>query len=210
MSTTTLELRTALGPVYWDVLPNPPWNCTPEEIPIQRAVVNNGFFYVKNHGIPAELIARSKQQVLNFMRQPQEQKDLLDSRKHSKYYNGYHGYRKRKSRPAKALARLLGVFVLSLELTGDHWNDKVTYPGADGVFIYYPPRNEEEIKKDSAGLGSHTDLQLFTLLWQDHVGGLQILIEEGCHNGLKIEREGFLKREDAAKLLALSAPVVSG
>jgi isopenicillin N synthase-like dioxygenase len=28
-------------------------------------------------------------------------------------------------------------------------------------------------------LGSHTDLQLFTLLWQDHVGGLQVLNKEG-------------------------------
>jgi isopenicillin N synthase-like dioxygenase len=29
------------------------------------------------------------------------------------------------------------------------------------------------------GLGAHTDLQCFTLLWQDAVGGLQVLTKEG-------------------------------
>lgn len=32
---------------------------------------------------------------------------------------------------------------------------------------------------NNVGLGSHTDLQLFTLLWQDMVGGLQVLNREG-------------------------------
>ncbi|RYP25881.1 hypothetical protein DL768_011645 [Monosporascus sp. mg162] len=297
MSTTKLELRTALGPVYRDVLPNPLRDCTPEEIPvidltpmfsealserhkvasqIRCAAVSNGFFYVKNHGIPTEVIARCKQQVLKFMRQPQEQKDLLDSRKHSKYYNGYHGHRKTQISPSESVdvreafsfryspeldpdhpmdisqipeevrpwirgedfvwegtrhlpgfksdclaywggcltlaRRLVRMFALSLDLAEDYWDDKVTYPGADGVFNYYPPRNEEEIKKGFVGLGSHTDLQLFTLLWQDQVGGLQILTKEGqwIKNRFKIEREEFLKREEAAKLLAPSAVVVSG
>lgn len=31
---TRLELRTAYGPVYRDVLPNPPRDCTAEEIPV--------------------------------------------------------------------------------------------------------------------------------------------------------------------------------
>jgi len=34
-------------------------------------------------------------------------------------------------------------------------------------------------KSGDVGLGSHTDLQCFTLLWQDEVGGLQILTPEG-------------------------------
>ncbi|KAI1214811.1 Clavaminate synthase-like protein [Annulohypoxylon truncatum] len=261
---TRLELRTALGPVYRDVLPYPPRDCTADEIPVidlapmfsdelsdrkrvaadlRSAATNNGFFYIKNHGISDETIARCKQQVLNFMRQPQEKKDLLESRTHSKYYNGYLGNRKAQiSRTETAdvresfsfryspeldpdhpmdisevspevrswirgedfvwegtahlldfkkdclaywsscltlARRLVRIFALSLDLSEDYWDDKITHPGADGVFNYYPPRTEEEVQDNFVGLGSHTDLQLFTLLWQDSVGGLQILSKEG-------------------------------
>lgn len=264
MSTTKLELRTALGPVYRDVLPNPPRDCTPEEIPvidltpmfsediserqkvasqIRKAAVTNGFFYIKNHGISPEVIARCKQQVLNFMRQPLEKKDSVDSRKYSKYYNGYIGNKKAQISPSESVdvresfsfryspeldpdhpmditqvpeevrpwirgedfvwegtkhlpnfkedclaywagcltlaRRLVRMFALSLDLAENYWDDKVTFPGADGVFNYYPPRNKEEIEKKFVSLGSHTDLQLFTLLWQDEIGGLQVLTKEG-------------------------------
>ncbi|KAI0007389.1 Clavaminate synthase-like protein [Xylariaceae sp. FL0662B] len=264
MSVTKLELRTALGPVYRDVLPNPPRDCTPDEIPvldlalmfsseisdhkqvafrIRSAAVNNGFFYIKNHGISEEVIAQCKRQVINFMRQPQEKKDLVDSQRNSKYYNGYIGHRKAQISPSESAdvresfafryspeldpdhpmdisevpeevktwirgedfvwqgtahlpnfkkdclaywggcltlaRRLVRMFALSLDLEEDYWDDKTTYPGADGVFNYYPPRSQEETEKTFVGLGSHTDLQLFTLLWQDNVGGLQILTKEG-------------------------------
>ncbi|KAI1362851.1 hypothetical protein F5Y08DRAFT_259678 [Xylaria arbuscula] len=264
MSVTKLELRTALGPVYRDVLPYPPRDCTPEEIPIidlepmfssdlserkkvssaiRAAAVNNGFFYVKNHGISSEIIGRCKSQVLNFMRQPLEAKDQLRSHKYSKYFNGYLGRRKAQISPSEtadvresftfryspeldpdepkdisevppeirswirgedfvwegtkhlpgfkkdcvaywsaclSLARrLVRMFALSLDLEENYWDDKVTYPGADGVFNYYPTRTQEEIQEKFVGLGSHTDLQLFTLLWQDSVGGLQVLNREG-------------------------------
>jgi isopenicillin N synthase-like dioxygenase len=48
-----------------------------------------------------------------------------------------------------------------------------------GVFNYYPTTTKKEIEDNAVGLGSHTDLQLFTLLWQDHVGGLQVLNKDG-------------------------------
>ncbi|KAI8623832.1 hypothetical protein F5Y19DRAFT_468270 [Xylariaceae sp. FL1651] len=264
MSVTKLELRTALGPVYRDVLPNPPRDCTPDEIPvidlgpmfssepaerkkvssaIRAAAVNTGFFYVKNHGIPVETIMQCKQQVINFMKQPQEMKDLVSSHKYSKYYNGYLGNRKTQISPGETAdvresisfryspeldpdhpkdisevpedvrrwirgenfvwegtkhlpdfkkdclaywsacltlaRRLIRMFALSLDLDEDYWDDKVTYPGADGVFNYYPTRTQEEIEQNFVGIGSHTDLQLFTLLWQDNVGGLQVLTREG-------------------------------
>lgn len=40
---------------------------------------------------------------------------------------------------------------------------------------------EDEVASgaDDVGLGSHTDLQCFTLLWQDYVGGLQVLTKDG-------------------------------
>jgi len=75
--------------------------------------------------------------------------------------------------------RLVRVFALSLDLEENYWDDKVTYPGADAVCNYYPPRTAEEVQSNSVGLGSHTDFQLFTLLWQDKVGGLQVLNADG-------------------------------
>ena len=55
-----------------------------------------------------------------------------------------------------------------------------SYPGADGVFNYCPAISAEQAAAGSdLGLGSHTDLQCFTLLWQDVIGGLQVLNREG-------------------------------
>ncbi|KAF2970009.1 hypothetical protein GQX73_g3510 [Xylaria multiplex] len=237
MSVTKLELRTALGPVYRDVLPYQPRDCTPDEIPIidlEPMFSSELSDRRKNHGIPAETIARCKGQVLNFMRQPLERKDQVGSRKYSKYFNGYLGRRKAQISPSETpdvresftfryspeldpdhpkdiselpnevrawirgedfvwkgtehlpgfkgdlvaywsgclrLARkLVRMFALSLDLEEDYWDDKTTYPGAE---------TQQEITQDFVGLGSHTDLQLFTLLWQDSVGGLQVLTREG-------------------------------
>lgn len=87
-STTKLELRTAYGPVFRDVLNVPPRDCTSEEIPIidlkllysdnledrkalasqvKGAAVNTGFFYIKNHGISEEVIANARKQLLMFV-----------------------------------------------------------------------------------------------------------------------------------------------
>lgn len=84
-STTKLELRTAYGPVFRDVLNVPPRDCTPEEIPVldlaglysgkledrkalaaqlRKTAVNTGFFYIKNHGISEETIENAKNQLL--------------------------------------------------------------------------------------------------------------------------------------------------
>ncbi|ETS80797.1 hypothetical protein PFICI_08326 [Pestalotiopsis fici W106-1] len=264
MTTAKLELRTALGPVYRDVLLTPPRNCTPDEIPvidlehlcaadiaerrdvaqaIRSAAVNTGFFYIKNHGISQDVISKAKRQGLDFMRQSLEQKELISSRKYSKYFNGYSGAATTNISPSESvdiresfsfryspeldpdhptamseippevrpwirgedfvwegtahlpdfktdcvaywasclqLARkLVRAFALSLDLAEDYWDDKVTHPGADFVFNYYRPRSEQEVKGGFVGLGSHTDLQLFTLLWQDTIGGLQVLTKEG-------------------------------
>ena len=87
-STTKLELRTAYGPVFRDVLNVPPRDCTSEEIPIidltplysgdlddrkklasqiKRTAVNTGFFYIRNHGISEEIIANAKKQLLTLV-----------------------------------------------------------------------------------------------------------------------------------------------
>lgn len=71
------------------------------------------------------------------------------------------------------------IFALSLDLPEDYFDSRVTYPGADGVLNYYPTTTAAQQSAKTVGLGSHTDLQLFTLLWQDMTGGLQVLNREG-------------------------------
>jgi hypothetical protein len=45
-----------------------------------------------------------------------------------------------------------------------------TYPGSDGVFIFYPGAKLDGLEMfNDSGLGAHTDLQCFTLLWQDDI-----------------------------------------
>lgn len=87
-STYKLELRTACGPVYRDVLNTPPRPCTVEEIPIidlkplrsselddrralaqeiRTAAINSGFFYIKNHGIDEQIIESAKIQLLAYV-----------------------------------------------------------------------------------------------------------------------------------------------
>ncbi len=176
MSVTKLELRTALGPVYRDVLPYGPRDCTPDEIPvidlepmfsselsdrkkvssaIRTAAVNNGFFYVKNHGISPEIISRCKEQVLNFMRQPLETKDQIRSHKYSKYFNGYLGRRKAQISPSEtADVRESFTFRYSPELDPDHPKDISEVPaeirpwirGED--FVWEGTKHLPDFKKD--------------------------------------------------------------
>ncbi|KAK2002383.1 2OG-Fe(II) oxygenase [Colletotrichum falcatum] len=83
------------------------------------------------------------------------------------------------------LARVLVcTFALSLELPEGYFDAKFTYPDAALALNYYPPLPQAPGNVDSAGstrvsIGSHTDFQLFTILWQDAVGGLQVLNPEG-------------------------------
>lgn len=77
--------------------------------------------------------------------------------------------------------RLIRVFALALDLPETYFDHLVTFPGADGVVNYYP-KNETSVDAEAVidvGIGAHTDLQSFTLLWQDMVGGLQVLTKEG-------------------------------
>ena len=78
--------------------------------------------------------------------------------------------------------RLVRIFALCLEVPEDYFDSVTTYPGSDGVFNFYPAMTAAEAaaaSDDDVGLGSHTDLQCFTLLWQDMVGGLQVLTTDG-------------------------------
>lgn len=119
MSTTTetiaaapetyrLELLSAYGPVYRDVLRTPARDCTSSEVPvidlahirgtdeqretlaatIRDASENTGFFYIKNHGIPKETINGAFSQAQAFFTQPEELKEKVSTTK-SKFFNGW-------------------------------------------------------------------------------------------------------------------------
>lgn len=76
--------------------------------------------------------------------------------------------------------RLIRIFAIALNLPEDHFDPVTTYPGSDGVFNFYPGMKANEVKTSyDVGLGSHTDLQCFTILWQDTIGGLQVLSDDG-------------------------------
>ncbi|KAI1813261.1 2OG-Fe(II) oxygenase [Poronia punctata] len=263
LPTTQLRLSSGNGPISRTVLKAPLRDALPSEIPIidisgafgpsiedrkhvagviREAATNNGFFYIKNHGIPSEVTDTACSVLLEFFRQPREIKDRANI-KQSKYFNGYKPPRSQRINPFEsidvretfswtydprydpsvpdpaaipphvarylrcedfyweatanlphfkeaiirywrsclAVARVLvRSFALSLDLPEDFFADKFTYPDAALALNYYPPllpaSNEEE---EEVSIGSHTDFQLFTMLWQDDNGGLQVLNRQG-------------------------------
>lgn len=259
--TYKLELATAYGPVYRDVLKTPPRDCNPSEVPIidlsglfgdlqsrqalaatiREAAENTGFFYIKNHGIPGHVIDAALSQGKAFFAQPEGKKREVSTSK-SRFFNGWtekHGskisptesrdfregfawrYDPRYDPEPKGGAdvpeairpwirgeefvwdgtshlpgfkadliaywqaclqlarRMIRAFALALDLPEAYFDHLVTFPGADGVFNYYPRNEAPADAAIDVGLGAHTDLQSFTLLWQDSVGGLQVLRHDG-------------------------------
>ncbi|KAK2592640.1 hypothetical protein QQS21_009667 [Conoideocrella luteorostrata] len=79
---------------------------------------------------------------------------------------------------AKALTR---TFALSLNVAEDYFDSKIKYPDSMMLLNYYPqkPPHAPTDPLKQVSLGSHTDFRLFTILWQDSTGGLQILNREG-------------------------------
>lgn len=277
---TQIELLTLTGPEYRRVSTAPPRTPTEDEIPIidisavngnlderkelsgriRAAAQNTGFFYIRNHGIPEEVIQNALAQAKAFFGQSEEDKQRISP---EKVLNGADGYRavsttqinrsETKGRllcyvsisrweeilicassdrkesfflrynaqndPSVsniddpihdeqygaqdliwtetrhlpgfrevtidfwqrrlALARkMTRIFALALDLPVDYFDKIITYPGADGLYIHYPgtPDIDTNTEKEiDAGIGSHTDIQCFTLLWQDMSGGLQVL-----------------------------------
>ncbi|EFX00521.1 2og-Fe oxygenase family protein [Grosmannia clavigera kw1407] len=75
------------------------------------------------------------------------------------------------------LARaLLHSFALSLGLPETALDARFSHPDAALALNYYPPI---AATTPDVSIGSHTDFQLFTILWQDDCGGLQVLSRSG-------------------------------
>ena len=95
--TYTLQLNSGQGPAFRQVSTAPPRPATEDEIPIidlspidgdlnarkalaskvRAASENTGFFYIKNHGIPQELIENCLSQAKRFFDQPLAEKEKL-------------------------------------------------------------------------------------------------------------------------------------
>ncbi|KAJ5494094.1 Oxoglutarate/iron-dependent dioxygenase [Penicillium fimorum] len=78
-----------------------------------------------------------------------------------------------------ALARkIIRIFALALGMPEDYFDEVITNPGADGLYTHYPAAPVEALENNGevdVGIGSHTDIQCVTILWQDMSGGLQVL-----------------------------------
>ena len=95
-----LQLSSANGPVFRRIKLAPLRDARPDEIPvidisgifstsladrqvvadqIHAASTTSGFFYIKNHGIPASTIEAAHQASLEFFRQPEETKQRVNS-----------------------------------------------------------------------------------------------------------------------------------
>ncbi|KAF7626818.1 hypothetical protein F9C07_2236989 [Aspergillus flavus] len=185
---TQIELLSANGTVLRRVSTAPPRLPTNDEIPIidlapidgtlderkaltsriKAASENTGFFYIRNHRIPEELIQTSLSQAKTFFDQPLSEKMKIDSSA-SNVSSGYHGV-------GSTQVNHLSIFALALGEREDYFDDVTSHPGADALYIHYPGIPDVAADSDiDVGIGSHTDIQCFTLLWQDNSGGLQVL-----------------------------------
>lgn len=73
---------------------------------------------------------------------------------------------------------LLRSFALALGLEETALDGKFEWPDAAVAVNWYPTQKEGSGEGD-VSIGSHTDFQLFTILWQDEIGGLQVLDAKG-------------------------------
>ena len=102
-------------------------DCTPEEIPIidlqgvadskekresiarqiKAAAETSGFFYIKNHGIPQDVIQKAHGQVSQFFALPLETKEQSARTKSSYLNNGWSGPRSTHVSPGESLGKIL-------------------------------------------------------------------------------------------------------
>ncbi|KIV93483.1 hypothetical protein PV10_04694 [Exophiala mesophila] len=73
--------------------------------------------------------------------------------------------------------RMVRVFALALHLPENFFDDYVDRPEAAMRIAHYP--QQEASSLDQLGIGAHTDFECFTLLTQDHNGGLEVLSKSG-------------------------------
>jgi isopenicillin N synthase-like dioxygenase len=78
---------------------------------------------------------------------------------------------------ARHLAR---AFALSLDLAETAFDDIYRYPGGSVVLNYYPPIDPATVQDAQWSFSPHADYNAFTLLYQDPLGGLQVMNAAGA------------------------------
>jgi hypothetical protein len=75
-------------------------------------------------------------------------------------------------------SQLILIFALAFDLPEEYFDKVTSHPDAAVALNYYPtlPKANEE---QAVNIGSHTDLQFFTMFWQDQNGELLLLNRAG-------------------------------
>ncbi len=79
---------------------------------------------------------------------------------------------------AKCGAALLGAVAVSLGQSADFFRARYAKRLQRTQLIYYPPQ-PAALGADQFGVADHTDFGCVTLLWQDDIGGLEVLSRDG-------------------------------
>jgi len=184
-----------------------------------------GFIYVKNHGVPRELVAGLAEQAALFFRRPMAEKMriVVDPRMRGYLplnYRSYEGEAREGTshqegfwigheRPLNSESPLDGPnqwpadpsglkpamlayfaaveklshvlmrgFALALDLKPDFFEPIYREPMSRLKLNHYPPQDNPE-KENDIGVVPHSDSGGFTILWQDHNGGLEIQGKSG-------------------------------
>ncbi len=195
---------------------------------ISRAANEVGFFYVKNHGVPQDLIEKALSISNTFFNLSLEQKKTAKvTEKKRGFIEPYTGKMKNSTTTdyretflwgrefnesvleelkdipliganqwpdclpdMKTILnqyfeacivvgrRILGAFAIAMEIEREYFSASFDKCIARGSSLYYPPQ-PRELGEKQFGIGAHTDWGVLTLLYQDDVGGLQVLSGDG-------------------------------
>lgn len=75
-------------------------------------------------------------------------------------------------------ARLLRAFAVAMGEPRDRFVRRFDRPVSRGALVWYPPQ-DADMGEDQFGVAPHTDYGVLTLLYQDEVGGLQVMSNDG-------------------------------
>ncbi|EFQ32784.1 2OG-Fe(II) oxygenase superfamily protein [Colletotrichum graminicola M1.001] len=162
---------------------------------VRNASTTCGFFYLTNHGIDPCITDSAFAACLDYFRQDNDTKMRSWVGK-SRYFNGYKppgslrinksesvdiresfswSYDPRYDPDVKNVRAIPDEARQFLRMEDFHWDGTSSTPFFKAAIIRY----WQSFSNPQVSIGSHTDFQLFTILWQDAAGGLQVLNHEG-------------------------------